>query len=90
MNTMSEDEAIQTLKDQDFAHVYAHEDGARVKYEPHSHDTKTSHIVVRGDMTLVVEGRTVELQPGDRFDIPAHAVHSAVMGNEGCRYIIGE
>jgi hypothetical protein len=27
---------------------------------------------------------------GDRCDVPANAVHSALMGPEGCRYLIGE
>jgi hypothetical protein len=28
--------------------------------------------------------------PGERFDVPAGAVHSAIIGPEGCLYVIGE
>lgn len=37
-----------------------------------------------------IGGESRSYRPGERCDVPAGAVHSASMGPEGCRYLIGE
>lgn len=87
---MDEQEALESLENEGFVKVYMHEDSADVTYTDHSHEKKSAHIIIRGSMTLVVQGKATELQTGDRLDIPAGAVHSATIGPEGCRYAFGE
>ena len=87
---MDEQEAIEGLENEGFSEVYAHEDFADTTYTDHAHERKCAHVVIRGSMTIVVQGKVTELQTGDRLDIPAGATHSATIGPEGCRYVFGE
>ena len=54
------------------------------------HDLPGSHIVLQGHVTITTKGETRTYRKGDRCDVPANTVHSAVMGPQGCRYLIGE
>ena len=78
------------LRSEGFTHTYIWEDGPRVFYPDHKHATATAHIILEGEMTVTSEGKTETYKVGDRFDVPAHTVHSARMGSQGCRYLIGE
>ena len=51
---------------------------------------ETAHIILRGEMTLTMDGTSITYRAGGRCDVPANAVHSAIMGPKGCRYLIGE
>ena len=46
--------------------------------------------ILEGEMTLIVQGEKRTYRAGDRCDVRAGAVHSACVGNSGCRYLIGE
>ncbi|HET9215705.1 MAG TPA: hypothetical protein VFR18_01930 [Terriglobia bacterium] len=51
----------------------------------------TAHIILDGEMTLTCGGTSQTYRPGQRPpDVPAAAIHSARMGPQGCRYLIGE
>jgi mannose-6-phosphate isomerase-like protein (cupin superfamily) len=78
------------LQKQGFTHTYVWQDGAEVFYPDHTHDKLTAHVILDGGMKLIMNGKSRTLYPGDRFDIPAGVVHSAIMGPRGCRYLIGE
>jgi len=41
-------------------------------------------------MTLTCHGKSQTYGIGERCDVDAGAVHSAKMGPEGCRYLVGE
>jgi mannose-6-phosphate isomerase-like protein (cupin superfamily) len=51
---------------------------------------ETAHVILRGEMTLTMVGKSQTFRAGDRCDVPAGAIHSARMGENGCRYLIGE
>jgi mannose-6-phosphate isomerase-like protein (cupin superfamily) len=51
---------------------------------------ETAHIILEGEMTLTMAGKSQTFHAGDRCDVPAGAIHSAKMGAHGCRYLIGE
>jgi quercetin dioxygenase-like cupin family protein len=78
------------LRSEGFAHTYVWEDGPSAFYPDHTHATATAHIILEGEMTVTSQGKTETCKVGDRFDVPAHTVHSARMGSQGCRYLIGE
>jgi quercetin dioxygenase-like cupin family protein len=79
------------LREEGFRRVYAWEDSAHACYPDHTHAVDTAHIILDGEMTLTCGGVTETYRAGDRPpDVPAGAVHSARMGPDGCRYLIGE
>jgi mannose-6-phosphate isomerase-like protein (cupin superfamily) len=78
------------LRSEGFTHTYVWQDGPGAYYPEHTHATVTAHIVVEGEVTVTLEGKTQTYRAGDRFDVPAETIHSAKMGPQGCRYLIGE
>lgn len=87
---MDEKALAERLKREGFSHTYVWQDGPETFYPNHSHTTETAHIILSGEMTLTVNGRTETYRAGGRCDVPAGAVHSAKMGPQGCKYLIGE
>lgn len=87
---MDEKKLAETLEGEGFGHTFVWEDGPGAFYADHTHETLTAHIILRGEMTLTMDGRSATYHPGDRCDVPAGQVHSAKMGPAGCRYLIGE
>ncbi len=65
-------------------------DGPNAFYPTHTHANPTAHIILEGEMTLTSQGETRTYRAGERVDVPADTVHSARMGPEGCRYLVGQ
>jgi len=80
----------QKLREEGFSGVFTHRDRPNACYPDHTHHGMTAHVVIEGLITVTSEGKTVKYGPGERFDVPAGAVHSAIIGPEGCLYVIGE
>lgn len=78
------------LRSEGFSHTYVWHDGPHAYYPDHTHGGLTAHIVLDGEMTLTMAGASQTYHVGDRCDVPAGAVHSARMGPQGCRYLVGE
>jgi len=55
------------------------------EYAAHSHDYNKVIYVVRGSITFALpnDGLSMEMQAGDRLDLPAGTVHGAKVGSEG-------
>ncbi len=87
---MSVEEEQNQLRAEGYTHTYVWQDGPGVYYPDHTHPNSTAHIILEGEMTVTSQGKTQTYKPGERFDVPAHTVHSAKMGPQGCRYLIGE
>ena len=87
---MTENELARQLKREGFSTTYVWQDGPNTIYPDHTHPVETAHIVLQGQVTITTEGETRKYRKGDRCDVPANTVHSAVMGPQGCRYLIGE
>ena len=73
-----------------FRRTYVWQDVPNADYPDHTHTMETAHIILEGEMTLTMAGRSVTYRASDRCDVPAGAVHAARMGPAGCRYLIGE
>jgi mannose-6-phosphate isomerase-like protein (cupin superfamily) len=73
-----------------FRHTYVWQDGPNAHYADHTHAGETAHIILDGEMSLTMNGESRTYRLGERCDVPAGAVHSARMGPQGCRYLIGE
>jgi hypothetical protein len=78
------------LAGEGFSHTFVWQDGPNTFYPDHTHAGLTAHIILDGEMTIATEGKLRRYRVGDRCDVPAAAVHSAQMGPQGCRYIVGE
>ena len=87
---MSEQEAIEQLKKEGFAHVYTWSDSPGAFYDKHEHPNVTAHIILKGSMTLTIEGIRKDCSEGDRIDVPANTEHLAQIGPNGCTYVNGE
>jgi mannose-6-phosphate isomerase-like protein (cupin superfamily) len=87
---MVENEHAAQLRREGFLRVYAWEDGPNTRYAEHTHAGETAHIILSGEMMLTLNGKSRTYRAGERCDVPANAVHSAIMGPRGCRYLIGE
>lgn len=73
-----------------FLHTYVWQDGPNAHYSDHTHPGETAHIILDGEMSLTMDSQSRTYRVGERCDVPAGAVHSARMGPQGCRYLIGE
>ena len=78
------------LRSEGFTHTFVWQDGPSAFYPDHTHPVETAHVILDGEMTLTVNGKTQTFRAGERCDVPARTVHSARMGPGGCRYLIGE
>ncbi|HLY63200.1 MAG TPA: cupin domain-containing protein [Terriglobia bacterium] len=87
---MTANEWEKKLKSEGFGNFFIGNDGPGAYYPEHTHDETTAHVILSGEMTLTVQSETRTYKAGERCDVPARAVHSARMGPQGCRYIVGE
>jgi len=71
---------------------YSWSNGPGDRYAPHSHSYEKVLYCVEGSITFVLEarGERLELNPGDRMNLAAGTVHSAVVGPQGCTCIEGK
>ncbi len=87
---LTEKEYKEDLRQEGFKNIEVMTDDPGKIYPDHTHDTMVAHIILEGEMMLVVKGTVYTLRPGDRFDVPREAVHSARVGLSGCRYIVAD
>lgn len=87
---MDEKKLGKLLEHEGFVHTYVWQDGPGTFYPEHRHSVETAHIILSGEMTLIMDGKSETYREGGRCDVAAGAAHSAKMGPKGCRYLIGE
>jgi quercetin dioxygenase-like cupin family protein len=87
---MNENQCRERLQQEGFSQVYVWQDGPHAHYPDHTHPTETAHVILEGEMTLTSDGASRLYKVGERCDVAAGKVHSAKMGPQGCRYLIGE
>lgn len=87
---MDERALAEQLREEGFGHTYVWQDGPNARYPDHTHMEETAHIILSGEMTLTMAGKTQTYRAGERCDVPARTIHSAKMGPKGCRYLIGK
>lgn len=90
MKSINISELEKRLHSEGFAHTYIWEDGPGRRYPDHTHPAETAHIILEGEMTLTMDGRSTIYRAGERCDVPAGLEHAARIGPTGCRYLIGE
>ena len=63
-------------------------------YPPHSHPGLTTHLILKGELTITYPNETTPEKEthgvGARIDVDAGKLHEVWVGKEGCTYVIGE
>ena len=77
-----------------FGHVFTWTDGPHAHYAPHFHSGLTTHLILRGELTITFPNDSNRdkktYRVGDRVDVEGGRVHEVWMGDDGCQYVIGE
>ena len=89
MVRMDEKKLSAELQRQGFLQTYVWQDAPGTFYPEHTHRTETAHIVPERRDELDDAWPHGAYGAGGRCDVPAGTVHSARMGPQGCRYLIG-
>lgn len=81
---------IQSLEKEGFDTVYEWQDAPGTVHAEHAHGGRHAIMVTDGSITFEMGGQTKVLSPGQRLNIPAGEKHTAVVGEGGAIYIVGE
>ncbi|KAF2172505.1 hypothetical protein M409DRAFT_63170 [Zasmidium cellare ATCC 36951] len=77
-----------------FLHIFTWTDGPNAYYPPHKHSGLTTHLILRGELTITYPDDAKPTKEtfgaGARVDVDAGRRHEVWMGKEGCTYVIGE
>ena len=76
--------------EKEFKKVYVWTDKPNEIYEKHSHPYEFKLIILEGSMKLKAEEESFVLKKGSEINIGKNKEHEAVVGKEGCRYLVGE
>ena len=83
------DDLRKKLEVEGFPIVYDWQDAPNTVYPPHVHQGKVSFYVTDGSIRFS-GGINQTVSTGGRIDVPPNIEHSAVVGVDGCRYVIGQ
>lgn len=79
------------LKSEGFRYIYEWHDEPHVEYPAHTHKGKVSLFIGNGDITFQFsDGLVHTVRKGQRFDVPVGVSHTAMVGEIGCDYVVGE
>lgn len=59
-------------------------------FSDHDHPGDQLLVVLKGSITVTMQGKTSILKQNDEMFFPAKVMHSAQIGSEGCLYLDGE
>ncbi|KAH8662242.1 hypothetical protein BX600DRAFT_465941 [Xylariales sp. PMI_506] len=94
MSQKSRKEYEDEVRSWGFAHVFTWTDGSLAHYSPHSHSGLTTHLILKGQLTITYPEDAHPVREtysvGDRIDVAAGRIHEVWIGSEGCTYVIGE
>jgi len=79
----------ETLEKEGFPIVYDWFDEPDTHYPSHKHQGKVSFYVTEGSVAFS-GGINRIVATGERLDVPVGVEHSAVVGPDGCRYVVGQ
>jgi quercetin dioxygenase-like cupin family protein len=80
----------QRMLQEGFSLINEYDDPPNEVFPDHDHPGDQLLVVLKGSITITMQGKTSVLKPGDEMFFPAKVMHSAQVGSEGCLYIDGE
>lgn len=75
---------------EDFSILNEYDDPPNEVFPEHDHPGDQLLVVLKGSISITMNGETSILKPGDEMFFPAKVMHSAQVGPEGCLYLDGE
>ena len=87
---MEKEEITKQLKKERYNSVYSWKDKPNKIYKNHFHNTETKLIIMKGEIQITTGGVTKNCESGESIIIIKKGKHSAVVGSEGCEYMVGE
>lgn len=75
--------AIQAAFDQEDLSPTTWSNGPGDRYSAHSHRYHKVLYCLEGSIVFHIEGDDVQIEPGDRLDLPPGIVHAATVGPDG-------
>ena len=90
MTDMDEAALRQRLIEEGFTRVFVHTDPPNKVYDEHTHTGDHVQVILEGSIDIITADGRNSYQPADRCDLAAGTPHAAVVGPDGCTYMIGE
>lgn len=88
---MTEEEIITRLQKEGYDNVWVYEAPALEVDEEHSHDFDTKLYILSGEIRITLDGAVETVcTEGSEIEIPREKLHSAVVGAQGCKYVVAE
>jgi quercetin dioxygenase-like cupin family protein len=81
---------IAQLEKEGFLSISEWGDAQGTVYDERTHAGEVTIFVTDGSIEFMVQGIKRAFSTGDRFDIPPHVPYSAVVGVNGCNFVVGE
>jgi quercetin dioxygenase-like cupin family protein len=81
---------IAQLEKEGWTNIYEWQDKPGTVYPEHSHEGQVVLMVTEGAIDFTIGGVTHHLIAGDRFDVPPHTLHTAVVGPQGAQFVVAE
>lgn len=60
------------------------------EYKQHSHPQQKLLVILNGNITIEIEGKSYNCKKGDEIIINPYDEHSAIVGNKGCEFYWAE
>lgn len=86
---MNTEQLIAQLQLENFPIIYEWTDEPGTLYDEHEHHGRVSFYVIRGSVTFH-GGIEKTVSSGERIDVPIGVKHTAIIGPEGCDYVVGQ
>ncbi|MBX4212229.1 hypothetical protein KW787_02105 [Candidatus Pacearchaeota archaeon] len=87
---MDNEEIMRKLKEEGFVEVYEWIDEPNKFYSPHSHEEETKLVITDGEMVMKTNSKDIILKKGSFVHLKRNQVHEALVGPNGCKYVVGE
>ncbi len=87
---MNAQQCEQVLRDEGFVHIFEWHDEPGTVYPIHQHQDKVTIFVTKGSVQFDIDYKEVIVKEGERFDVPPKTDHRALIGDNGCDYVVGE
>lgn len=83
------EQAKEQLRKEGFPIIYEWKDKPGTVYEKHHHKGRVSFYVIDGSVTFS-GGIEKTASKGEKVDVPTGVEHSAIVGENGCTYVVGQ
>lgn len=77
------------IEEEGFSKVTVCPNGPNTEFPEHTHDVRTVHVLLKGELTIIDSRGESTFHEGERFEFSAGTTHRAKCGSTGCTFIVG-